>query len=340
MYYKFIYLTLFLLTINLLLIKINFLIDNPNESYHKLEKKSGTPLSGGIFLFLSVVSTYFIDSINFLNLNIIFLLFLFLILGIFSDVNPHFSPKLRILFQSIIIFFLVLLNSEILVLRTNINFLDYLLSYNIIKFLFTIFCIITLLNGLNFMDGVNGLVSGYLLTVLITLNLILQANNFEYYLNNIIIIFLIFFVFNILGKSFFGDNGIYVLSIIISIIIIKEINNNQNLSPILAVSFLWYPAIENLFTIIRRLNKGKLSYMPDKLHLHSLLYRKLNLNLKNIPFKYMNSLSGMIINIFLLPNFIFAYFFYDKSLYLGVVISLYIILYLATYFLLSKTSNN
>ena len=340
MYYKFIFLTLFLLIINLLLKKFNFLTDDPKESYHKLEKKSGTPLSGGIFLFLSLSSFYFINSNIFFNLNIIFLLSLLLILGIFSDINPNFSPKLRIFFQSIIIFFLVFLNTEILVLRTNINFLDFLLSYNIIKFLFTIFCIITLLNGFNFMDGVNGLVSGYLLIVLITLNFILQVNDFEYYLNDIIIIFIIFLIFNILGKSFFGDNGIYVLSIIISVIIIRSINNNQDLSPILAIALLWYPAIENLFTIIRRLNMGKPSYMPDKLHLHSLLYRKLNLNLKTIPFKYKNSLSGLVINIVLLPNFICAYFFYDKSVYLGAIVSLYIILYLAIYLFLSKTKNN
>ena len=338
MYYKIIFLTLFLLIINLLLKKINFLIDDPKESYHKLEKKSGTPLSGGIFLFFSIISLYFIDLNIFFNLNIIFLLFLILILGIFSDVKKDFSPKLRIIFQSIVIFFLVFLNSEILILRTNINFLDFLLSYNLIKFLFTIFCIITLLNGFNFMDGVNGLVSGYLLTLLITLHFILQGSGIEHYLNDIIIILLIFLIFNILGKSFLGDNGIYISSIIISIIIIKITNNNQNISPILAVSLLWYPAIENLFTIVRRLIKGKYSYLPDKLHLHSLLLRKLNLN--NIPFKYKNSLSGLIINIFLLPNFIFAYFFYDKSLYLGIFISMYVVLYLIIYVFLSKTINN
>ena len=340
MYYKIIFLTLFLLIINLLLKKLNFLIDDPKESHHKLEKKSGTPLSGGFFLFFSISSFYFIDPNFVFNSTIIFCLFLFLVLGIFSDIKENFSPKLRIIFQLFIIFLLVFLNSDILVFRTNINFLDFLLSYDQFKFAFTIFCIITLLNGFNFMDGVNGLVSGYLLIVIITLAFILQEGNIEYYLNDFILISLIFFIFNISGKSFFGDNGIYILSIIVSLIIIKVTNNNDNISPILAVSLLWYPAIENLFTIIRRLNKGKHSYLPDKLHLHSLLYRKLNLNLKNIHFVFKNSLTGLIINIFLLPNFVFAYFFHDKSLYLGIVISLYVILYLVIYFLLSKTSNN
>tara|TARA_B100001741_G_C16343211_1_gene500483 strand:- start:139 stop:711 length:573 start_codon:yes stop_codon:yes gene_type:complete len=190
------------------------------------------------------------------------------------------------------------------------------------------------------MDGVNGLVTGYLLAILITLSFILKGSNIENYIQDIIIIFSIFFIFNVLGKSFLGDNGVYVSSMIISIVIIKIINSYQNISPILAVSLLWYPALENLFTILRRLTKDKLSYLPDKLHLHSLLFAKLNSNFKNIPFKYKNSLSGLIINILLLPNFIFAYYFYDKSFYLGIFVFLYLVIYLIVYFFLSKTINN
>ena len=48
MYYKIIILPIFLYLLNFFLIKLNFLVDNPEESYHKLEKKSGTPLSGSV----------------------------------------------------------------------------------------------------------------------------------------------------------------------------------------------------------------------------------------------------------------------------------------------------
>ena len=340
MHYKIILLTLFLLILNLLLKKLNFLLDDPKTSYHKLEKRAGTPLSGGIFLLLGLIGLYFNNLNIFFNIGIIFLLFLILMLGIFSDIKKNFSPKIRIILQLLIIFLLVFNNNEIVVLKTNINLLDSLLTYDLIKFIFSIFCIITLLNGLNFMDGVNGLVTGYLLAILITLSFILKGSNIENYIQDIIIIFSIFFIFNVLGKSFLGDNGVYVSSMIISIVIIKIINSYQNISPILAVSLLWYPALENLFTILRRLTKDKLSYLPDKLHLHSLLFAKLNSNFKNIPFKYKNSLSGLIINILLLPNFIFAYYFYDKSFYLGIFVSLYLVIYLIIYFFLSKTINN
>ena len=48
------------------------------------------------------------------------------------------------------------------------------------------------------------------------------------------------------GKCFLGDNGVYVISILLSFIVINIINYN-NLNPIIAINLLWYPAFENLF---------------------------------------------------------------------------------------------
>tara|TARA_Y100001970_G_scaffold293564_1_gene441217 strand:+ start:45 stop:881 length:837 start_codon:yes stop_codon:yes gene_type:complete len=268
--------------------------------------------------------------------NISIFLILVLILGIFSDIKKNFSPKFRIIFQLFIIIALVFVNKEILINKTNIEFLDLILQNQIAKFIFSAFCIITLLNGFNFMDGVNGLVSGYILSILIVLSLIMfQSSNLFYY-SDMIFIFAVFFLFNIFGKSFFGDNGIYISSILVAFLVINIININQKISPIIAISLLWYPAIENLFTIIRRLFKKKLTYLPDKLHLHSLVFRKLHLTFKFIPENYKNTLTGLIINIFLIPNFIFTYLFYDKSYYLGSMVIVYIFVYLISYSLLYR----
>ena len=79
-----------------------------------------------------------------------------------------------------------------------------------------------------------------------------------------------------------------------------------------------------------------MTYLPDKLHLHSLIYRRLNINL----LKYKNSFSGILINILLLPNFIFSYLFYDNSLYLGMIVIMYITVYLISYSLLIKKFDN
>ena len=79
-----------------------------------------------------------------------------------------------------------------------------------------------------------------------------------------------------------------------------------------------------------------MTYLPDKLHLHSLIYRRLNINF----IKYKNSFSGILINILLLPNFIFSYLFYDNSLYLGMVVIIYITIYLIYSLLIKKFDDN
>ena len=99
MYYKIIILPIFLYLLNFFLIKLNFLVDNPEESYHKLEKKSGTPLSGGLFLLFGIIFIYITNTNILFNLNISIFLILILVLGIFSDIKKDFSPKIRIIFQ-------------------------------------------------------------------------------------------------------------------------------------------------------------------------------------------------------------------------------------------------
>ena len=332
MYYNLLIFPLLLYLLNLILLKLVFLIDKPSESFHKIEKKNNIPLSGGLFIFFCLILLSLINLQFYVEPKILFFLSLILILGIFSDIRSNFSPKGRIIFQLIIIIFFVVINKEILINKTNIEILDLLLTSKIGKYLFTIFCIITLLNGFNFMDGVNGFVSGYILSILVILNLISLKITGNYYFNDLIYLFFIFFLFNIFGQSFLGDNGVYISSILLSYLVINLINLNTSISPIVAVSLLWYPAIENLFTIIRRLSKKKMTYLPDKLHLHSLIYRRLNINL----LKYKNSFSGILINILLIPNFIFSYLFYDNGLYLGMIVIMYITIYLISYSLLIK----
>ncbi len=330
MYYKIIILPIILYIINISLIKLNFLIDDPAESYHKLEKKFGTPLSGGIFIFFCTLMT----SSLFDN-NILINFLLILTLGIFSDIKKNFSPKLRIIIQLILIIIFVFSN-DLLIFKTNIDLIDLLLNEKFFAYCFTVFCIITLLNGYNFMDGVNCLVSGHILLILFTLNLISLKIGTDIKIINLIIIYIIFFIFNFFGKCFLGDNGVYLSSFLISFLIIRIISENNFISPILAVTLLWYPAFENLFTILRRIKNKKTTYYPDKFHLHSLILRKLKFINKSNHNILNNTLSGFLILIFLVPNFVIAYFCYDKSYYLFFSVLVYVSFYLVLYNYLLK----
>ena len=135
------------------------------------------------------------------------------------------------------------------------------------------------LNGSNFLDGLNGLLSGYYLIVLgslIFLNFYYEEINLANY-DFIILIFialLMFFLLNIFGIVYLGDSGSYTISLIIGFILIKESQINLNFSPYYIVLVLWYPAFENLFSLIRRSYKKDVS-AADKLHLHQLIFRYL-----------------------------------------------------------------
>ena len=59
--------------------------------------------------------------------------------------------------------------SSITVPETKIIFLDQLLTNNIFRIFFSIFCILIVINGFNFIDGVNTSLIGYCLIISLSL---------------------------------------------------------------------------------------------------------------------------------------------------------------------------
>ena len=107
--------------------------------------------------------------------------------------------------------------------------------------------------------------SGYYLAISIIL---IFLNSKVIAVENISIIYFLFpfllsFIFyNFLNKTYLGDGGSYILSLVIGYILIN-FQINENVSPYYIVLFLWYPAFENLFSILRRIYSKNLR--PDSL---------------------------------------------------------------------------
>lgn len=327
--------------INWFLKKNSFLIDNIKSSIHKKEVSSeiNTPLSGGLF-FIIFISIYFIQY-NFLL--IIFLLLIYFI-GILSDLNLLKSPKIRLIFQTIIVIFFISL-SNIKVLSISIPFLDNLLQNNYVNLIFVTFCILIIINGYNFIDGVNTLVIGNLIICLTSIILISDINNLNLDKNLIfpvLLIFIVIFIFNLFGKSFLGDSGTYCVSFFISIILINFFYENYGkISPYYVANLIWYPAIENLFTIVRRTLSKKIISEPDNNHFHQLLYsfliKRINLQKK----LYVNSLTGILINLYMFISLIFAFNIYSNTMALATLILFNLFIYFFLYFwLYSKNKHS
>ena len=313
--------------------KNNILIDKISSSKHKnLQEntKNLPPLCGGLIIL--ICSVLFFKDFFIVTLFGLF----FLVIGIFSDTNKISSPLIRILSQFIISFlFVILSSSNIFDLRVDI--LNYFLEIKIISILFTVFCILILINGSNFLDGLNTLVLGYyILTCII---LIYVSNNFNLNINPnislLIISLFVLYIFNFFGKVYLGDSGAYLIGFFISFFVIDFSLKNTLVSPYFICFLLWYPAFENLFSILRRMTSKNRIDSADKQHLHHLIYGYfLQKNL--IKSVYINSLVSNLINFYNLVIFVLFSKFYLSTQFLITGILLNVSVYLFLFFFLKK----
>ena len=153
---KFLLFVLFHSIINKIFIKKNFLLDKQNISHHKKKVISNlkTPLSGG---FIFIILAIFVSQ-NLGYLLLFFILVLYLI-GLVSDINLISSPKIRILLQALCVLFFIILN-DLSIKTLSLELLDKALTFKIFNIIFLLACLLVLINGFNFLDGINTLVIG------------------------------------------------------------------------------------------------------------------------------------------------------------------------------------
>ena len=122
-------------------------------------------------------------------------------------------------------------------------------------------------------------------------------------INLIIFTLLLLLLLNIFNFLMLGDSGAYLLGFFIGFIIISSHINNPDISPYFFISLIWYPCFENLFSILRKLNREFSPLKPDSKHLHQLVLffitKKFDLKLITS-----NNLSSAIICFF---NFLIIY---------------------------------
>ena len=326
---------LFIITIsNFVFKKFDVLIDRTNISNHKsfINGHKTTPLLGGFVFFLILV--FFLPE-NYQYFTI--LIFFIFLTGLLSDLDILHSPFFRITFQTIIIVvYLFLFDNFVSSIR--IDFFDNLLNIFFIKLFFTSFCILVLINGTNFVDGVNTLVVGYFILVASNVlylteivGLDLDVLLVSIYLTCLVVIY----IFNFFGKIYLGDGGAYLISFVAGVTLIKFSNDNYLVSPYYIVALLWYPAYENLFSIIRKKISKKSPSTPDNEHLHQFIYLYLDKSF-NIDKNFSSTLSGILICLYNLFYFLFIFDEYHQTDTLVYSIIFNVLFYNLLYFLLRK----
>lgn len=197
-----------------------------------------------------------------------------LVLGLIDDRN-HIHPAVRLLFA-------------ILVASTSIYFVpDFALSFLRFSFIsqsfflegwsgvFSVLCLVGLMNAVNMADGKNGLVIGMSLVWCVLLALYLPQYSWVLVFG-LLASLLVTFIFNLRGRIFLGDSGSYALSVLFGLLAIYAYNINFAYVNADAIA-LWFlvPVLDCVRLMVWRVVQGRSPFSPDSSHLHHYLDRSM-----------------------------------------------------------------
>ncbi len=299
------YINITFLSLFIILLLINYLsefrllTDNPKKEIRKIHSKKVISIGGvsfiGLILVIPEVNNNFISS---------FILFsyLFLFFGLLGDI--------KILVNTVQRFFLLLILISIFVLLNNLTIQNFdhevlnrfIANYSFVAILFSILGLMFLVNGFNFIDGINGLALG--VSIIITVNFILNIDHSDTgiikVLYGFLIICILLIIFNLFtGNIIIGDGGAYFCGFFIGVMAIYLANKEMIIATKIAC-IIFYPFMEIFFTFWRRIIINKTNPLkPDFLHLHSLVYKLLQTQANKFQNKFfienLNSITSIIL---------------------------------------------
>ena len=198
--------------------------------------------------------------------------------GLTEDLTKTQSPRRRLFFTAVSAAIAVFALDAVID-RTTIPGLDWLVSFRIGAAVVTIFVVVGVANSINIIDGFNGLASMCAMLILVSIGYV------GFQVGDTLIVYLAaagagavlgFFVWNFpSGLIFLGDGGAYFLGFYVAEIAILLLHRNPTVSPMFPLLVCIYPVFETIFSIYRRVMlRDQPAGLPDGIHLHSLIYRR------------------------------------------------------------------
>lgn len=289
---------------------------------------------GGLLFFLGISTYSFLNYSDSLINHICISLIPIILIGVKEDLFHDVDPNKRLFAMTIsILIFFYFNNFTFPVIDTPV--IDFLNDNLVLASIFFSFSILVLINGMNMIDGMNGLL---LLVSFCQLFSLYEISNYynDQDIVKLIVVFSLFlltiFLFNFpFGKIFMGDTGAYMLGFVIGSIVIVLYARHDDLSPYSAILILIYPCFEVLFSVIRKLLKSESPFLPDANHLHTLVFKMINKNLKQKNLIFKNSFTTVILfPLWLIPSVLTIKFYNDLKIVL-LCIFIYLIFYLILY---------
>lgn len=198
--------------------------------------------------------------------------------GLVEDLTKRVSPRVRLIAVGVSALLAVwLLGASIT--RTEIPGLDGLVAIPALAAAIAVFAVAGIANSINIVDGFNGLASMCVIIMLAALAYVAAQVG-----DPVISVLALagigavlgFFIWNFpAGLIFLGDGGAYFLGFFVAELSILLLVRNPEVSPLFPLLVCIYPVFETLFSIYRRrFIRAVPPSMPDGIHLHSLIYRR------------------------------------------------------------------
>ena len=293
-------------------LKNNFfsvLIDYPNSRKKHL---NNIPAIGGLVIFSVLIC--FLLLVNILDYNIphvpnFYFLILsvsaFFLLGLIDDIYK-LNVFLKLFFQILICLFSVLMIDFIGEFRWP--FLS-MLNLNYYSFIISLIFMLIVINGINFLDGVDGLLCVLSIFMLLSFLLLNEMNLIFFYMI-LIGSLLAFLIFNKPpAKVFLGDSGSLLIgSILVLLFFNYSYQNSINNNFVLPIIVLFLPIIDFIYVvIIRFIKRGSIYqrfiniFSADRKHIHYKVLNSTNSSFKTVL--YMSSFNFIFLIYLLIKNY-------------------------------------
>lgn len=226
------------------------------------------------------------------------------------------------------------------IIHTDLPWVDSLLTQSFaVSLILTAFVITGLTNAFNIIDGLNGLASACAMIILAAIGYVaFLVNDLWVAAFAAVALGAIagFFVWNYPGGYIFlGDGGAYLCGFVVCVLgLALQARNPGEVSPLFPLLLCIYPVAETVFSVYRRGLKRKPVSRPDRGHLHSLLFRRLDSRLRRRlggGDRRRNSSTTPYLWALCLGSVVPAVFMYDSFWLLAMSIVVFVLVYLALY---------
>lgn len=200
------------------------------------------------------------------------------VFGLLEDITKRVSVRARLL-ATMACGVLGYAITGIAITDANVPGLDWLLGFSAVSVAFTAFAVGGVANAINIIDGFNGLSSGTVVIISLgfaAISLSVGDVHLVYCCLVLAATMAGFLVVNWpLGKLFLGDGGAYFMGFALAWIAVLMLERHPEISAWAPLLVCGYPILEVLFSMLRRRRRGLGIGDPDRLHLHSLVKRRL-----------------------------------------------------------------